>query len=145
VCWSLLLLLLPSQEMGYTSAEICSPEVAKCLLGRSKMLKSDPSMDMWALGCVLYQLTAHRCAGRPGEMRMPHARCTRVPACEYMYVHMYSQVRQFMVCVVCKWVSCATAVHTCVLHLMPVQHACFYLVVWSVPGCCRPLWLWVCC
>jgi hypothetical protein len=55
-------LLLLLQDMGFTSAEICSPEVAKCLLGRGKMLKSEPSMDMWALGCVLYQLTTHRCA-----------------------------------------------------------------------------------
>lgn len=52
--------LLFLQDMGYTSAEICSPEVAKCLLGRGKLLKSDPSMDMWALGCILYQLTTHR-------------------------------------------------------------------------------------
>jgi hypothetical protein len=48
------------QDMGFTSAEICSPEVAKCLLGRGKLLKSDPSMDMWALGCILYQLATHR-------------------------------------------------------------------------------------
>jgi serine/threonine protein kinase len=56
----LLLLLLLHQDMGFTSAEICSPEVAKCLLGRGKLLKSDPSMDMWALGCILYQLATHR-------------------------------------------------------------------------------------
>lgn len=49
------------QDMGFTSAEICPPEVAKCMLGRGKLLKSHPSMDMWALGCILYQLTTHRC------------------------------------------------------------------------------------
>jgi serine/threonine protein kinase len=72
-----LLLLLPypypppQDPAGHTTPEICSPEYAKYymatkLASRAKggaPLKppvSSQAMDMWSLGCVLYQLCTRR-------------------------------------------------------------------------------------
>lgn len=48
-----------------TSVEICPPEVAANMLQLTKApnghrLMAAQSMDMWSLGCVLYQLTTQR-------------------------------------------------------------------------------------
>jgi len=45
--------------MGNTTLEICAPEMAVALL-RNERLHSATSMDIWALGCVLYQMVTQR-------------------------------------------------------------------------------------
>ncbi|KAK9815827.1 hypothetical protein WJX72_010338 [[Myrmecia] bisecta] len=53
-------------EMGFTTAEICPPEMAAHPLAPrnsracQKPMLSCYSMESWALGCVLYQMTTHR-------------------------------------------------------------------------------------
>ncbi|KAG1670580.1 hypothetical protein FOA52_012152 [Chlamydomonas sp. UWO 241] len=44
------------RDVGNTTIDVCSPEVASFMLGTKPGLTSDPSMDIWALGTILYQL-----------------------------------------------------------------------------------------
>ncbi|KAG2495159.1 hypothetical protein HYH03_006767 [Edaphochlamys debaryana] len=43
------------EDMGFTTVDVCPPEVAASLL-RGERLPSHPAMDVWSLGCCLYQM-----------------------------------------------------------------------------------------
>ncbi|KAF5840996.1 hypothetical protein DUNSADRAFT_14852, partial [Dunaliella salina] len=43
------------EEMGLTTLEICPPEMARAILSGTKIM-SKFSADMWAMGCVLYEM-----------------------------------------------------------------------------------------
>ncbi|KAF5834183.1 ankyrin repeat-containing domain protein [Dunaliella salina] len=48
------------ENHGMTSLEICPPEMARPLLFKTPQeLKSDFAADMWALGCILYEMVTH--------------------------------------------------------------------------------------
>uniref|UniRef100_A0A7S3QWL1 Protein kinase domain-containing protein n=2 Tax=Dunaliella tertiolecta TaxID=3047 RepID=A0A7S3QWL1_DUNTE len=48
------------ENHGLTTLEICPPEMSRPLLFKTPHeLKSDYSADMWALGCILYEMVTH--------------------------------------------------------------------------------------